>query len=131
MTEKLNWAVQKFRELARQNGDIQAVVSFGSSNSQKQDKYSDLDLFLFSTDPKKYMDESDNAWLDGFGEVLSRVIVKDVVDNILLNRIIMKNELCLDIVVVNAAEFKKGAYYLFLKRTRLSGLLPRFTRRAI
>ncbi|HEY0067879.1 MAG TPA: aminoglycoside 6-adenylyltransferase [Flavisolibacter sp.] len=131
MTEKLDWAVQRFRELAGQNEDIQAVVSFGSSNSQKQDKYSDLDLFLFSTDPKKYMDESDNRWLDNLGEVLSRVIVKDVVENIQLNRIIMKNELCLDIIVVNATEFKKGAYYFFLKRMRLSALLPRFARRAI
>lgn len=121
----LNIVTENIITLAGDSKDIYGVISFGSSNRKTKDKYSDLDIFLFTSNPEKYLADENNELLkDYLGEVLSRVVVKDFVDQVMVIKLMLKDGTGLDIIIVNISEFSKTRYYLFLKRHNLSGLLP-------
>jgi len=124
MVDKLEKAIRKFKSFAQHNEDVQALIAFGSSSRKKQDEFSDLDLFMFTTSPSKYLDQDDSSWLEKLDPVLSRVVVREEFNNVRMNRIIMKDGLSLDIIVVNATEFRKGKYYFLLKEYHLNKILP-------
>ncbi|AMP99121.1 hypothetical protein AY601_2224 [Pedobacter cryoconitis] len=121
----LNRVTEDIIALARNSKDIYGVISFGSSNRKTKDKYSDLDIFLFTSNPEKYLADENNDLLKGYlGEILSRVVVKDFVDHVMVIKLMLKDGTGLDIITVNISEFSKTKYYLFLKKHHLSGLLP-------
>ncbi|OMP77906.1 aminoglycoside 6-adenylyltransferase [[Flexibacter] sp. ATCC 35208] len=124
MQEKIASAVAAFNAFAHRHSDVKAIISFGSSSGGKQDEYSDLDLFLFTTDTRRYLNEGNNAWLAGFEPVLSRVVIKDVIDNVLFNRIKLKNGLSLDIIIVDSQSFRKGIWYFRLRKYGVDKLIP-------
>ena len=132
MPKLIEIAIEKAKLFANKSNDVDAMISFGSSNRKNQDEYSDLDLFLFTTSPQKYLNEENDKWLvEYFGPILSRAVVKDPIDNVLFNRIIMKDGFSLDIITINVIEFKKAKYYLYLKKYKLHKLIPSKIRKVI
>jgi predicted nucleotidyltransferase len=131
MIDRIDRAIRQFKAYARQHEDVSAIISFGSSSRTSQDEYSDLDLFIFTTQPQKYLDPQKGEWLASIGQVLSRVVVKDAVENILLNKIMMQDGFCVDVIVVDIAEFRKGKYYFLLKKYGLHTIFPKGMRAAI
>jgi len=124
MNKRLTNAINGTKELAKSNPDIKSIVSFGSSNRRYADDNSDLDLFIFTTDRARYLNKNDDRWLvNSFGELLSRVIVEELMDKVLFNRVLLKNMFGLDIIVVDINEFVSAKYFLWLKKLRLSGIL--------
>jgi len=124
MNKRLLNAIIGARDLAKNTHDIKSIVSFGSSNRKYADDNSDLDLFIFTTDSAKYLNKTDNGWLEGrFGTVLSRVIVEELMDKVLFNRVLLENMFSLDIIVVDIEEFASAKYFLWLKKYKLSGIL--------
>lgn len=121
----LDIVIAKIISFARSSKDIYGIISFGSSNRKANDKYSDLDIFLFTSNPEKYLKDEHNGLLTGYlGEILSRVVEKESIDHVGFIKLILKNGFCLDINTVNIGEFSKTRYYLFLKKHNLSGILP-------
>lgn len=131
MEDKIALAVTAFKDFAGSNNDVKAIISFGSSSGGRQDEYSDLDLFLFTSDTGRYLDEENREWLNGFGPVLSRVVIRDVVDNVLFNRIKLKNGLSLDVIIVDSQTFRKGIWYFRLRKFKVDKLLPDWVIRQI
>jgi len=126
MESRLTKAIAGTRDLASRNADIKAIVSFGSTNRKKADENSDLDIFLFTTHSDRYLNRKEGDWLTkSFGPVLSRVVVKDLLDQILFNRIVLKNKFSLDIITVNSNEFTQARYFLWLKKFHICWLIPK------
>lgn len=123
MNKRLLDAIIGTRDLARNNPDIKSIVSFGSSNRQYADDNSDLDLFIFTTDRARYLNKTNDGWLaDSYGQVLSRVVVEELMDKILFNRVLLENMFSLDIIVVDINEFASAKYFLWLKKRKLSSI---------
>lgn len=126
MTSRLNDAIDGTIWLAQKYTDIKAIVSFGSTNRKNSDEHSDLDLFIFTTNSSYYINKQESKWLtDSFGKVLSRVIVEELMDRILFNRIILENHFSLDIITVDIGEFGAAKYFLWLKKFGLSRAIPK------
>ncbi|QPH38256.1 aminoglycoside 6-adenylyltransferase [Pedobacter endophyticus] len=126
MKSRLTEAITATIDLAENNADIKAIVSFGSTNRKKVDENSDLDIFIFTTDRARYLDKNQNQWLlESFGNILSRVIVEELMDQILFNRIVLENEFSLDIITVDISEFRTAKYFLWLKKVGLSTVIPK------
>lgn len=102
----------RFQIFGKKNDDIKSIISFGSASVTNNDKYSDLDLIIFTSDPLKYTDEVNFEWVNDLGAVISRLVVKDIVDHMKVNKLIMKDGPPLDLLIVDVEEFVKVKNYL-------------------
>ncbi|KIO77840.1 hypothetical protein TH53_06790 [Pedobacter lusitanus] len=100
-----------FEIFIENNKDIQAVISFGSSGNIRSDKYSDVDLVLFTSSPSKYINENDSQWTADLGNVLSRVVFRDLVNYVEVNKLVMETGPALDLLIIDIAVFTKMVEY--------------------
>lgn len=117
--------------LIKNNADIKSIVSIGSYATNTIDKFSDIDLYIFTTNPEKYLNKSDISWLSSIGNVMSRRIFKDLREGVNKNKIVIENGLMYDLTIVSIRRFEIIKYFFSLKRNRLTWILPKFLRKGI
>ncbi|GGE47082.1 streptomycin adenylyltransferase [Pedobacter psychrotolerans] len=104
--------IDRFKLFGNKSDDIKSIIAFGSAALTSSDKYSDLDLIIFTSDPLKYINDADLEWVDELGEVISRLVVKDIVAHMKVNKLIMKDGPALDLLIVDVKEFTQVKNYL-------------------
>jgi hypothetical protein len=125
MSDLLTSSLQHLKEFAQKNKDVECLISHGSSITKTFDKYSDLDLFLFTSAPEKYLDENDGSWISQLGEVLIRVVETHKRESdISINKIILTNGLCIDFIIINAKKFKRLNHFFAFKKRGMENLFP-------
>lgn len=125
MSEILTAGIARMKALAAENKDIHALISYGSLNASNWDKYSDLDFFLFTDMPEKYLHDTDFSWANQLGTVLSRVTERDDSGaGANINKLMFEDGLCIDIITVNAKKFRMLKKYLSLKKKNLASIFP-------
>lgn len=126
--EQINQGIEK---VLKNNPDIKALISVGSFSQGYIDLFSDIDLYVFTTIPKKYMNYTDDSWISHLGNIISRRVFRDSGEGIDKNKIILDNGLMYDITIVNLSRFNMIKYYFILKKYRLIGVLPKFLIRSL
>lgn len=116
--------------LLSNNADIISLVSIGSFSQNSIDRFSDIDLYLFTNTPKKYLDRENDLWLAPLGEVISRRVFKDTKEGVDKSKIVLANGLMYDLTFVNINKVKLIDYYLKLNSTGLVRLLPKSLKNA-
>jgi len=117
--------------LIKNNTDIKSIVSIGSYATNTIDKFSDIDLYIFTTKPQKYLNKNDTSWLNSIGNIMSRRIFKDIREGVDKNKIIVENDLMYDLTIVSIKRFKIIKYFFSLKRNQLIWILPTVLRKGI
>ena len=111
--------------LLSNNPDIISLVSIGSFSQNSIDQFSDIDLYIFTNNPKKYLDDENNLWLASLGKIISRRVFKDFKEGVDKSKIVLENGLMYDLTFVNPNKVKLIDYYLKLKNTGLVRLFPK------
>ena len=111
--------------LVNNNPDIITVVSIGSFSQNSIDEFSDIDLYIFTNNPKKYLDDQNDLWMDSLGKIISRRVFKDYSEGVDKSKIVLENGLMYDLTFVNPNRVKLIDYYLKLRSTGLVRLIPK------
>ncbi len=111
------------------DSDVKAIISFGSlvnidGSENKGDEFSDLDLFVFTKTPEKYLNPDNIAWLTCFGKPISVLVIQNPIENNMITRIMFENLFCLDVIPISFDKFKMVKTYMFFKRLGLHKLIP-------
>ncbi|KQO29067.1 hypothetical protein ASF10_22600 [Flavobacterium sp. Leaf82] len=126
--DKINKGIQL---LLSNNQDIISLISIGSFSQNSIDQFSDIDLYLFTNNPKKYLDNTNRSWIDPLGKILSIRIFKDLQEGVDKNKVVLENGLMYDLTIIDIKKIKLISYYLKLKDIGLVWLLPKFLKKGI
>ncbi|REC61330.1 hypothetical protein DRF65_16580 [Chryseobacterium pennae] len=129
LTERIEQINQGIEKVLNHNQDIKALISVGSFSQGHMDQFSDIDMYVFTTIPKKYMNHMNDSWISHLGNIISRRVFRDFGEGIDKNKIILDNGLMYDITIVDLSRFNMIKYYFMLKKYKLIRILPRFLRR--
>jgi aminoglycoside 6-adenylyltransferase len=121
--EKIHYGID---QLIQNNKDILALLSVGSFAQGTLDKFSDIDLYIFTNDVKKYIVKEDNSWFNPIGEILSRMIFNDPISKVDKNMIVLDNGITYDLTIVKANRLTIFKIYFLFKKLRLSFAIPNF-----
>ncbi|MCD9574048.1 aminoglycoside 6-adenylyltransferase [Flavobacterium soyae] len=108
------------------NQDIISLVSIGSFSQDSIDQFSDIDLYLFTNNPIKYLDNENHSWINPLGKIISRRVYKDFKEGVDKNKVILKDGLMYDLTIIDIKKIKLIRYYLKLNDIGLKWLLPKF-----
>ncbi|WP_440880070.1 aminoglycoside 6-adenylyltransferase [Tenacibaculum sp. C7A-26P2] len=118
--------VEEIKHFAKKNEDICAIISFGSLHNgdlSNSDEFSDLDLFVFTTAPEKYLNSENIKWLYDFGNPLSVLVINNPVEKNMINRVMLDNYFSFDIIPISYKKFSMVKFFFLLKQFKLTGLL--------
>jgi aminoglycoside 6-adenylyltransferase len=127
--DKLEYINNSISELIKNNEDIKAVLSVGSLQQGAGDEYSDMDLFIFTTKAKKYIDNNDSSWADNIGRIMSRVVIRET--SVYKNKIILDNGITYDFAIVGVNRLKAIKMYFSFKKRRVLSVFPNFLKNSI
>lgn len=113
------------------NPDIKSIISVGSCAQGTMDRFSDIDLYIFTSRPAKYLNKSNAAWASPLGPIISRRLFRDVLERVDKNKIVLENGLMYDLTIVSTKKLRIISYYLKLKNLGLARFLPKMVRQAI
>lgn len=130
-TERIGQINKGIEKTLDHNQDIMALVSVGSFSQGGMDQFSDIDLYVFTTTPQKYMNHEDDSWISHLGTTISRRVFRDSGEGVDKNKIILDNGLMYDITIVNLSRFNMIKHYFTLKKYKITGLLPKFIKRSL
>lgn len=122
--------IQKIKQLGRENDDICSIVSFGSlhnCNTSTVDEFSDLDLFIFTKDPNKYLDQNKFDWLKSFGKPISVLVINNPIEKNMINRTMLEDYFSLDIIPISYKKFNMVRIFFGLKKLKLHKLIKNHT----
>jgi aminoglycoside 6-adenylyltransferase len=121
--------IEKITRLGELNNDIGAVVTFGSSTNtskkKKVDRFSDIDIFIFTSQPGKYLERNKIEWLSCLGSPISVLPLKNPFEGNMINRILFQDYRAIDLIPVDLAKFKMVKLYLWLKSNKLNAIVDR------
>ncbi|MGB3468473.1 MAG: aminoglycoside 6-adenylyltransferase [Cyclobacteriaceae bacterium] len=117
--------------LIRDNDDVKALVSIGSYSQGTMDKFSDIDLYLFTTNPSKYQHSLNYDWLNPLGKVLSRIAFIDGNAGVGKNKVVFSDGLMYDITIIRVSRLRIFRTYFFLTKSKVIRLLPAFLRNGL
>ncbi|OXB08231.1 aminoglycoside 6-adenylyltransferase [Flavobacterium pectinovorum] len=117
--------------LLSNNQDIISLVSIGSFSQNSIDQFSDIDLYLFTNNPKKYLDKENHSWINPLGKIISRRVFKDLQEGVDKNKVILEDGLMYDLTIIDIKKIKLISYYLKLKNIGLKLLLPGFLQKSV
>jgi len=136
MTNKYEEIIQKFIWFSNACPEMRAAAIIGSRarTNQPADELSDLDIVVFSTDPEKYL--NDTQWLDEIGNYAITFLERLPVGNGKERRVMFQDALDVDFAILPAnqatemfkssevqAVFKKGMKVIFDKDGLFSNLV--------
>lgn len=113
------------------NEDIISLVSIGSFSQNSIDQFSDIDLYLFTNNPKKYLDNENCSWINPLGKIISRRVFKDFQEGVDKNKVILEDGLMYDLTIIHIKKIMLISYYLKLNNIGLKVMLPRFLQKGI
>lgn len=131
VTERIEQINQGIEKTLDHNQDIMALVSVGSFSQGFMDQFSDIDLYVFTKAPQKYMNRENDSWISHLGTVISRRVFRDSGEGVDKNKIILDNGLMYDVTIVNMSRFNMIKHYFTLKKYKITGLLPKFVKRSL
>ncbi|WP_298319822.1 aminoglycoside 6-adenylyltransferase [uncultured Aquimarina sp.] len=114
--------IEKIKNFGKNNPDICAIITFGSLHScdiSDRDDFSDLDIFVFTKNPDKYLNPNDSTWITNFGEPTSVLVLKNPFENNMINRIMLNDYFSLDVIPISFNKFKLIKLYFILKKLNL------------
>lgn len=114
--------IEKLKILSKNNKDIYSTIVFGSIKAK--DIFSDIDVFFFTKNPKKYLSEN-QSWLLEIGTPISKLDIINPIENVMISRVMLDNYMTLDIIPVDYSEFKKATLYFALNKYNLTGIIPK------
>lgn len=117
--------------LLEKNKDIRGMLSIGSFSQGAFDTFSDIDLFLFTDNPSRYMNWDDMEWATPLGTVISRRVFRDRGDGVDKNKIVLDNGIMYDFTLVPLKHFRVIRTYLAMRQRGMLFLLPGFLRRGV
>lgn len=99
MMERFGEVKRRLLELAKDNGDIKAIIEIGSQtrSSQPADQYSDLDIILAAEQPEKYLYGGEEA--GRLGEIQIS-FVEPTLAGAMERRMLLEGSLDVDMVVI-------------------------------
>lgn len=125
--------IKNFKIWAENEADIKSVIVIGSSvrKHHQGDKYSDIDLIIFTNDPFKY--ERSFTWIDEIYKSVSFHNGFEISKGTFVKRIFFENEVAVDITFLSSksltaiyffALVKEKAHYFFkiLGREKLNAI---------
>lgn len=120
----LDEILKKFGE---SNTDIYSIVTFGSLFHLDREKasdpsLSDLDLFLFTSDVKKYSNQNKTEWLSSFQKTVLSVYVQKN-DNMLYTRVMFEDFFCIDFAILDKKLLVLLKRYIQLKKLKVFNFL--------
>ncbi|MBP4142050.1 aminoglycoside 6-adenylyltransferase [Flavobacterium sp. P4023] len=113
--------IEKLKILSNNNKDIYSTIVFGSIKAK--DIFSDIDVFFFTKNPKKYL-SGDQSWLLEIGTPISKLDIINPIENVMISRVMLENYMTLDIIPVDYSEFKKATLYFALNKYNLTSIIP-------
>jgi aminoglycoside 6-adenylyltransferase len=119
MKEKI---IEKLKVLSTKNTDIYSTIVFGSMKTK--DIFSDIDVFFFTKNPKKYLTEN-QEWLLEIGTPISKLDIINPIENVMISRVMLDNNMTLDIIPVDYSEFKKANLFFTLNKYNLTNIIPK------
>lgn len=126
--DKINEGVKL---LLSNNQDIVSLISIGSFSQNSIDQFSDIDLYIFTNNPKKYLDNENHSWINPLGKIISIRVFKDFQEGVDKNKIVLEDGLMYDLTIIDIKKIKLISYYLKLKNVGLLWLLPKFLQNSI
>ncbi|WP_233899253.1 aminoglycoside 6-adenylyltransferase [Tenacibaculum piscium] len=122
----MNNLAQILKKFGESNKDIYSIITFGSffhlDREKCSDSLSDLDLFLFTNDVKKYSNQNKTEWLSSFpNPVLSVYIQKG--GGITNVTILFKNFFSIDITILDKKLLLLCKKYIQLKKFKVFNFL--------
>lgn len=114
--------IEKLKLLSEKNADIYATIVFGSMKTK--DIFSDIDVFIFTKKPKKYLSKNQD-WLLEIGSPISKLDIINPIENVMISRVMLDNYMTLDVIPVDFSEFKKATLYFALNKYNLTGIIPK------
>lgn len=130
-SERIHTINKGIELLLSTNLDIISLVSIGSFSQNSIDQFSDIDLYLFTNNPKKYLDNENYSWINPLGKIISRRVFKDFHEGVDKNKVILEDGLMYDLTIIDIKKIKLISYYLKLKNIGLKWLLPRFLQNSV
>ncbi|HKS26982.1 MAG TPA: aminoglycoside 6-adenylyltransferase [Pyrinomonadaceae bacterium] len=116
--------LNKIRAWAESNQQMKAVVVIGSQARKlnQADRWSDIDIILFTTHPEKYQHE--DAWLSEIGNLLSCYSGLEVADGTFVKRVYFDNGVGMDVTPVQVRAIDWAYRYARVKSKLPAKLLP-------
>lgn len=109
--------------MIRRNPSIAGLVSCGSFARGEIDRFSDIDLYIFTKSVNAFTDPENNQWREALGNIISIRIFKDGggIDKI---KMIIDDGLMYDLTIVSVKKFKLLLYYIRLEEIGLGKMIP-------
>lgn len=111
-------------KLADSKRNILGIVSCGSFSRGDMDRYSDIDLYIFTKSIVDFTDRNNNDWLNALGDILSIRIFKDRQEGVDKIKLILVGGLMFDLTIVSSRKFSLVGLYLNLVNWGLNGMIP-------
>lgn len=111
--------------LIKNNEDIKSIISIGSYSQGSIDQFSDIDLLIFTDNTKKYADENYD-WEAVLGCSLSVIKMGYPMSDKI--KIVLEDGLMYDLLIINMNKVKIVYTYSFLKKYKLTWMIPKFFR---
>ncbi|HBV14237.1 aminoglycoside 6-adenylyltransferase [Chryseobacterium carnipullorum] len=112
----LDEILKKFGE---SNTDICSIVTFGSffhlDRKKSSDSLSDLDVFVFTDDVKKYNNQNKTEWLSSFPNSVLSVYLQQG-DATVRPRVLFDNLFCMDLTIIDKKLLVLAKRYIQLKK---------------
>lgn len=115
------------KNFGESNKDIYSIVTYGSLFHLDRQKssdplLSDLDLFLFTNDVKKYKDQDNTEWLSSFPSPVLSVHVQNA-DNLIYTRVMFEDLFCIDFAILDKKLLLLLKRYIQLKKLKVFNFL--------
>ncbi|KUJ59121.1 hypothetical protein AR687_24775 [Flavobacteriaceae bacterium CRH] len=118
---------QILKNFGESNRDICSIVTYGSLFHLDRQKssaplLSDLDLFIFTNDVKKYNDQNNTEWLSSFPSPVLSVHVQNA-DNLICTRVMFEDFFCIDFAILDKKLLLLLRRYIQLKKLKVFNFL--------
>lgn len=113
---------KRLKIFGEKNKDVFAIIIFGST--QSKDIFSDVDLFIFTDDPQKYLSKSTD-WLQEIGNPICKLDTINPIEKNFISRIMFDDYMSLDVIPIKYSDFKKANIFFFLKKWGFEKFIPK------
>lgn len=128
-TDRVTQIERGIDAMTRNNPSIMGIVSCGSFARGGFDQFSDIDLYIFTTSVKDFIDPDNSEWKATLGNAISMRIFKDggKTDKV---KLIIDDGLMYDLTIVSVKKFKLLKRFIKLREMGLGKIIPPFIARA-
>lgn len=117
--------ISKIIKWSNTRSDVKCVINFGSLSTNKKDKFSDIDIMIFCSNPNFFLENF--SWVNEIFPYQIAYTKKSMIESMPTVKVVFSNFVELDLVPLNYKEISKAFFFAKFSKTVFSKLMAKNT----